>query len=84
MKTVFELYTFYRNLIPGTMGGNMGLFLGASVLSLVELIEFCVLYCCKKRKSAAVVTRSQSSQAEEIREIDNSFDKSYWKPKEEE
>ncbi|XP_070196858.1 acid-sensing ion channel 3-like [Littorina saxatilis] len=50
--------------VMGLLGGNMGFFLGASVLTLAELLDFIVcllLLCCEKLCRPRVLTRRTSS-----------------------
>jgi uncharacterized membrane protein len=44
----------------GTLGGQMGMFIGASILSVVEIIEFVCLLMTKGSQRIAVIRRKKS------------------------
>ena len=42
--------TNHDSSITGTLGGHMGLYMGASILSLVEIIEMLILICTRSKQ----------------------------------
>ena len=54
-----SLISVYFNLLSADVGGNMGLFLGCSLLTLCEFVDLIVIMClqCWRKKNAVVHAR---------------------------
>ena len=68
LRKLLKLESLFRSLIllSGDVGGSIGLYLGGSLLTLMECVDLLIWFCYKRDKKSQVIKVAEESAAKEI------------------